>query len=133
MKCAPFSILGSSKDISAGSLLWDGFPFGRPADTQNHADINTVDDRGGPTFTDERQRLSGHRGETYGHKHVEQGLYDKHDSQSHGKECREVIFAAIGYFSRSEQEDDVEHSHEEGSFDAHFFDDDGIDEVGEGL
>ncbi len=54
-------------------------------------------------------------------------------AKSHGKECREIVLASVGYSSCSEQQDDIEECHEDGSSYTHLFDDDGIDEVGEGL
>ena len=105
----------------------------RPAHAKHGTDVNTVDNTRCSSLTDERQRLSGDRSQTYGYCHVEQCLSNKQQSQSHYQECGESVLTSPCYSSGSEEKYDVEECHYCSAFNTHLLYDDGIDEVGESL
>ena len=104
--------------------------LGRPADTEDHSDINAIDDRRCSTLADQRQRLARDRHISDCHTHIEQRLDDQQQRQSHGQKGREIIFTPAGYAPCAEQQDDIKHGNDKGSHHTSLLDDDGIDKIG---
>ena len=82
------------------------FLLGCSTDTQDDAQVQTVDDGRCTTSTDEWQWLSCNRSQTYCYCHVEECLGNQHDGEAHAEKGREIVLTPVGYSASSEQEDD---------------------------
>ena len=89
----------------------------RTTDTQDSTDIGAVDDGGGTTFRDQRERLTRHRSQSYSHHHVEGCLYDEEEGKTHHQEGGEVVLTMTRYSCRTVEQDDIQEGDGEGSQD----------------
>lgn len=117
-----------------GSLCFTLFQFvDVTADTEYDADVGTVDQGGCTAFAYQRKRLSRNGHDAYRYQHVEHGLCDKQEADAHDQEGIVRLVATSCDASDTHQQPDVEKSYNASSYQSQFFDDDGIDEIGEGL
>ena len=81
---------------------------GITAYAQNGADVETIDQGGRTTTTDQRERLSGHWHQADGHRHVDHGLDDQKQGKTYGQESGETSFALIGQPPHPEEQEHIQ-------------------------
>ena len=104
-----------------------------PADAEHDADVRTVDKGRSTALADKRKRLARDRHDAYSHQHVEHGLRHQEEADAHDEEGIIGLVTIAGDAPDAHQEPNVKESDNSASYQPQFFDDDGIDEIGESL